>query len=89
LVERLKPAQLATKPVFAAPAPTPQPPRAFGRVTDCCWPLGDPGTRSFRFCGEVSDRGFPYCSAHRSVAYVKRRPDETEAIISRAEQSAA
>jgi len=42
---------LAPKPV-QVPPPTrvaPQAPRPYGRIVTCCWPLGEPGTRSFRF----------------------------------------
>ena len=40
----------------------------------CCWPLGDPGTKSFRFCDEPSRPGKPYCEDHCAVAYVKMQP---------------
>ena len=37
----------------------------------CCFPLGDPGTKSFRFCDEPSVVGKPYCGEHCDIAYVK------------------
>lgn len=38
----------------------------------CCWPLGDVGTREFRFCDDVAEAGRPYCGAHCREAYVPR-----------------
>lgn len=35
----------------------------------CRWPLGDPTTSEFRFCGARSIMGLPYCSHHAAVAY--------------------
>ncbi len=39
----------------------------------CCWPLGDPGTKQFRFCGGDPIPGKPYCTEHAQLAYVKLR----------------
>ncbi|MEW5420485.1 GcrA family cell cycle regulator [Amorphus sp. 3PC139-8] len=35
----------------------------------CRWPMGDPGSSDFAFCGRESTPGQPYCSAHARVAY--------------------
>ncbi|PIE14261.1 MAG: GcrA cell cycle regulator [Rhodobacterales bacterium] len=35
----------------------------------CKWPIGDPATDQFWFCGLPSDPGKPYCEAHGSVAF--------------------
>jgi GcrA cell cycle regulator len=35
----------------------------------CKWPIGDPASDSFTFCGRRSDREGPYCSEHARVAY--------------------
>ena len=35
----------------------------------CRWPLGDPTTAEFRFCGARAITGLPYCGAHAQVAY--------------------
>ncbi len=51
----------------------PPPPRPYGRVITCCWPIGEPGTRSFRFCDAESVPGKPYCAEHAQLAYVKVR----------------
>nr|WP_321984457.1 GcrA family cell cycle regulator [uncultured Lichenicoccus sp.] len=39
----------------------------------CCWPLGEPGTKQFRFCGGDPIPGKPYCTEHAQLAYVKLR----------------
>ena len=35
----------------------------------CKWPLGDPATDSFSFCGLPAMAGKPYCEAHAGVAF--------------------
>ena len=35
----------------------------------CRWPIGDPGTPEFFFCGGQSVTGLPYCAYHSRVAY--------------------
>lgn len=35
----------------------------------CKWPIGDPATDDFWFCGLPSQQGKPYCEAHVSVAF--------------------
>ncbi|MFZ5749938.1 MAG: GcrA family cell cycle regulator [Pseudomonadota bacterium] len=35
----------------------------------CKWPIGDPATDDFWFCGLASVPGKPYCEAHVSVAF--------------------
>jgi GcrA cell cycle regulator len=35
----------------------------------CRWPIGDPGSQDFFFCGGQSVTGLPYCSYHSRVAY--------------------
>lgn len=49
------------------------------RTQTCCWPLGDPGTRSFRFCDADATTGKPYCADHAAVAYVRVRDKREEA----------
>jgi GcrA cell cycle regulator len=44
-----------------------------GRVTECCWPVGSPGTRAFRFCDDPTLPGASYCDAHDRVAYIRPR----------------
>ncbi|MGV6840390.1 MAG: GcrA family cell cycle regulator [Planktomarina sp.] len=35
----------------------------------CKWPIGDPATKDFWFCGLPSQAGKPYCEAHVGVAF--------------------
>ena len=35
----------------------------------CKWPIGDPATDSFWFCGHESEPGKPYCKTHISIAF--------------------
>jgi GcrA cell cycle regulator len=35
----------------------------------CKWPIGDPATSDFWFCGLPSQAGKPYCEAHVGVAF--------------------
>lgn len=68
------------KPV-SAPPPRVQavPPRPYGRLVACCWPIGEPGTREFRFCDAESVPGKPYCAEHAQLAYVKVRDRREDA----------
>lgn len=35
----------------------------------CKWPIGDPATEDFWFCGLGVQQGKPYCEAHTAVAF--------------------
>ena len=35
----------------------------------CKWPIGDPATEDFYFCGLGCAPGKPYCDAHVAVAF--------------------
>ena len=72
----LAPKPVAPPRVHAVPAPAPRP---YGRIITCCWPIGEPGTRSFRFCDVGSVPGKPYCADHAQVAYVKIRDKREDA----------
>jgi GcrA cell cycle regulator len=48
-------------------------------VPSCCWPIGEPGTRTFRFCDDLSLPGKPYCDEHAKLAYVKVRDRKEDA----------
>lgn len=39
------------------------------RENMCRWPMGDPTTPEFRFCGGKATVGTPYCAHHCRVAY--------------------
>jgi GcrA cell cycle regulator len=38
----------------------------------CCWPIGEPGTRAFRFCDAPNEAGKPYCPHHCGIAYQRK-----------------
>jgi len=54
-------------------------PRVSVRVATCCWPIGDPGTASFRFCDDGAMASKPYCAQHAALAYVKVRDRREDA----------
>ena len=54
------------------------------RESMCRWPIGDPASADFRFCGSRSVTGLPYCAAHCQVAYQQatdRRRDRPRLAI--------
>lgn len=68
--------------VDSAPAPAPAPQQsnnvlAMGQrctimnltESTCRWPMGEPGTEGFYFCGGRSVSGMPYCTQHARMAY--------------------
>lgn len=73
------------RPSVPTPAPAPAMPAApvfVRRVSrdPCCWPIGEPGTRSYRTCEAPAKPGKPYCGEHAEAAYVpvrsaRNRPD--------------
>lgn len=73
-VERMEPSR--PQPVLRS---VPSTPRPTGRLTACCWPIGEPGTPSFHFCGEAATQGKPYCAQHAAIAYVKVRDRREDA----------
>lgn len=61
-----------------SPLPTPEMPptefygaEAVNGLKDkaCKWPVGDPLSKDFRFCGCPSAAEFPYCAYHARMAY--------------------
>ena len=75
------PRPVVREPVVVAKAP---PLRAIsqprvGRSSACCWPIGEPGTKSFRFCDAAAAAGKPYCVEHAQIAYVKVRDRREDA----------
>jgi GcrA cell cycle regulator len=71
---------MAPRPSASPPhRPVAVAPRPYGRIVTCCWPLGEPGTREFRFCDVPSEPGRPYCEDHVKVAYVKVRDRREDA----------
>jgi GcrA cell cycle regulator len=83
---RAEPAIVALVAAEASPEPALRPvpaPRPLSaerrRAVTCCWPIGEPGTRSFRFCDDESVTGKPYCAAHVALAYVRVRDRREDA----------
>src|SRR5580765_5591180 len=74
-----RPIAPAPRPVAPPPRPVAVAPRPYGRIVTCCWPIGEPGTREFRFCDVPSEPGRPYCEDHVKVAYVKVRDRREDA----------
>lgn len=70
----------------AKPAPATPRPIRIGRVRECCWPIGEPGSRGFRFCDAATEPGRPYCATHGAVAYL--RPRATDAAARAADAAA-
>jgi GcrA cell cycle regulator len=49
----------------------------------CKWPIGDPSSDEFRFCGRKTEPDEPYCKAHSMVAYQpSRRRNSSGKMIS-------
>jgi GcrA cell cycle regulator len=67
------------RPVVPPPRVQTPPPRPYGRLVACCWPIGEPGTAGFRFCDAQSEPGKPYCEEHARLAYVKVRDRREDA----------
>ena len=76
LVPRPVVVRAAVRPPVLRAVPSP---RAGARVSTCCWPIGDPGMPSFRFCDAGAAANKPYCLAHASLAYVKVRDRREDA----------
>jgi GcrA cell cycle regulator len=76
----LRRADAAVVPVEPAPVVQPESDPGTAKVTllhlteqTCKWPIGDPGTPSFHFCGQRAELGLPYCAAHARIAYQPAR----------------
>lgn len=81
------PVAMGPRPMTPVPqaAPAPRPVQASAPVQprrsapSCCWPIGDPGTKTFRFCDDASVPGKPYCDEHAKLAYVRIRDRKEDA----------
>lgn len=63
----------------AVPQPDAEVVPIFPRITlmdlgtsTCRWPIGDPTSSDFRFCGAKTESGAPYCTYHACMAYQPR-----------------
>lgn len=57
-------------------APAPAPAKPTGRITDCCWPIGEPRKKDFRYCDNRTVPGKVYCEEHYKIAYVRHRKED-------------
>jgi GcrA cell cycle regulator len=81
----------AVEPTVTAPDPEPLPNGEFATVLTlkdsmCKWPLGDPASGDFRFCGHRTKAGDAYCEAHSQIAYQpqqkrKRKTSDANAAL--------
>lgn len=46
----------------------------------CKWPIGDPVSESFTFCGRGALANGSYCTCHAAVAYAPRRKREADLV---------
>ncbi len=58
--------------VDAVLAPMPAVRQAVRAGQECCWPMGDPRSASFRWCGAAAMAGRQYCAAHWRAAHEGR-----------------
>ncbi len=91
LSPRPSPIRRSMTPRAARPAPAPKrvpkplarpimrATRAHGGSSSCLWPIGDPSTPEFHFCGAEAVPGKPYCLEHCARAYVTRPRGESQA----------
>lgn len=66
---------ITPKPAVNVVSPQPEDvPRSFDRRAGrtCCWPIGEPGTKTFRFCDAAIEPRTPYCLDHARKAYARR-----------------
>jgi GcrA cell cycle regulator len=71
--------KMAAEPAHAAPLKA-----ASNSLIDlgracCAWPIGDPKSADFHFCGTPTDGRSPYCLAHREKAYSASEPKRERA----------
>lgn len=58
--------------------PSPTPPMGTATLLglgdrSCKWPIGDPLSPDFHFCGKCAAPGIPYCASHAQLAYQPKR----------------
>lgn len=47
-------------------------------TSTCRWPIGDPMSPDFRFCGARTENGATYCSYHACLAYQPRTTQDRQ-----------
>jgi GcrA cell cycle regulator len=66
---------------IVVPAP-PAPIQFRPRSQPCCWPIGIPKDKNFRFCLDPAPGNRPYCDEHAKLAYVRIRDRKEDADTS-------
>lgn len=69
-----RPPRAASAPKPVAAEPTIRLIQTYARVTGCCFPIGEVGTPTFRFC-DVPHQNRSYCAEHEAIAYLRGRRD--------------
>ncbi len=47
------------------------------KQSSCRWPVGDPSSEGFRYCGARTGQSETYCAAHAEVAFPSRTRNKT------------
>ena len=87
-----RPPRAQIRPRYVEPVERSENAVSLEELTDkhCKWPLGDPRTREFHFCGTARMEGMSYCDYHCAVAYqVPTRRDESQPPAERPASDAA
>lgn len=71
LPSHIKPEERRVDPNINRPSMTSRFGKNAGR-SSCSWPIGDPKTADFHFCGEPNEAGKPYCTTHCAQAYQRK-----------------
>ena len=57
-----------------APVVAPEPELVRRTATEpCCWPMGEPGERNFRYCDVISAPGRVYCYDHLAISRLNKK----------------
>jgi GcrA cell cycle regulator len=65
---------IITMPVVLVPPPPVSTPTPVRRISpSCCWPIGEPRSKTFRFCDNGAITGKSYCEEHAKLAFIKVR----------------
>lgn len=66
----VSPAPRAALPDWSAPRAA-LPAASQRKSAPCCWPIGDPRAKGFRFCEAAGVPGRSYCAEHEAIAWAR------------------